>query len=564
MRWLLLIGLVITEAVGLALYENGIPLMLFSPALFWLGCDSTSSIPRRRLIFLACVWWIAPLVSLIVLVISTQWSGAYQSAVFARAGVTQTPLPAFIEQLLESIGHAYYQNFAGGWLEAIQRLSLNPIYVALGVLAGAFCSLLLWLILCREDEAAPPLPRKHVFALLGLGLIVVFLGFVLYLFTHYRDTNFRVFFYSSFGAALCVAACLYDVLRPNGNTRWMQKAAFILLFTVLIGLAMVQALHHFQAYDDQSHDQEQLIARIVEQAHAVKRGMIMVILDTAPYPIYKTWQICGTIDWCVGNALAYVYNDSTIGVIVCALDYFPLGEASDHCTFNKNDFQVSYHFPGAEPIAATYNYAQLAVFENSEESLRVVRDLSLYQPDPPDPSAPPYNPADLITMQGALPARTYSFFVRWPFEQRAPLTKSARLEFDQPPPGTGWAAPENSATWTSATVSTLNFRLAADSAYRLEFRVIGRLIPNSFRSLQVRVNDQLLTLSRQADPIDRAVMTFSSVISQSAVALDPVNTRLEFRVDRVTTPKELGINGDNRALGLLLDWLKIEPLGDAH
>jgi hypothetical protein len=43
------------------------------------------------------------------------------------------------------------------------------------------------------------------------------------------------------------------------------------------------------------------------------------------------------------------------------------------------------------------------------------------------------------------------------------------------------------------------------------------------------------------------------------VARDGGKTTLQFCVNRVVTPKSLGINADTRTLAVPFDWLRIEP-----
>src|SRR5207253_601721 len=96
-----------------------------------------------------------------------------------------------------------------------------------------------------------------------------------------------------------------------------------------------------------------------------------------------------------------------------------------------------------------------------------------------------------------------------------------------------------------------------DQRYKIEFRVAFSILPDSVGTLMLSVNGKPLELTSKRD--DNGGTIFSGVIPQSVVALDASNTALSFRIPAITSPKAVGMNDDARPLGLLFDWLDIQP-----
>ncbi|MCC7452120.1 MAG: hypothetical protein IT324_32245 [Anaerolineae bacterium] len=139
---------------------------------------------------------------------------------------------------------------------------------------------------------------------------------------------------------------------------------------------------------------------------------------------------------------------------------------------------------------------------------------------------------------------------------------SVQMEFDEPVPGEGWAAPESSLQkslcWMTATTATINRWLQAQHSYQVEFRVVSALTPDTLDSLTLTVNDVPITLTRRRDQTGATIL--NATIPREVVSRNTTNTLFTFRINRVMSPQSLGIGADTRLLGVQFDWLRVRQL----
>ncbi len=129
-----------------------------------------------------------------------------------------------------------------------------------------------------------------------------------------------------------------------------------------------------------------------------------------------------------------------------------------------------------------------------------------------------------------------------------------RIEFDEPVLGSGWSVPENSTMWSTSQTATMEVILYPFQNYQVNFRVLEALKPEILDSLKLSVNGVSISLRSEKDA--QGVTIFSGTIPLTAISRWP--TQLTFTVDKLVTPKSLGINGDERPLGVMFDWLQLE------
>jgi hypothetical protein len=206
----------------------------------------------------------------------------------------------------------------------------------------------------------------------------------------------------------------------------------------------------------------------------------------------------------------------------------------------------------------SFPYESLLVFENSSRGVRLLTSIDSYAGNQ---AAGRYRPLAHIDASSGAPPRAHTMFTRWPFRPRDPRTRlssSYRFEFDRQPPGDGWSQPEGSFTWTNAVESTLDLWLEPGSDYDLRFRLLRAITPDVLASVRVTVNDAPVAVAATVDKDGGTI--FAGTIPAAAVGVDVERTQLGFHVDRVVTPKSLGMNDDERTLGLRFDWIRISQV----
>jgi hypothetical protein len=130
---------------------------------------------------------------------------------------------------------------------------------------------------------------------------------------------------------------------------------------------------------------------------------------------------------------------------------------------------------------------------------------------------------------------------------------------DGPISGTGWQNTEvdgagRTIVWTSAVESSLEFSVPTDSDLALTVNVITALVGDSLETLNARVGELIIPMSRVTNA--DGTFTYSGKIRKSA--LNQGRFRLWLYIDSITSPKALGVSGDDRQLGLLIDSVALE------
>ncbi len=311
---------------------------------------------------------------------------------------------------------AYGRNFATGWYEALHALNRHDPYPYLS--AGLTVFLIvpaIWLHTRRDTESTPLVTSRRYLALSALGVGAVLPGFAVYLPTYWRDSSWRVFLYSSIGAALAVSVACFLFARLFGQ--W-QRIAFIGLTSFLIGIATVHALEQHQDYFEYSQRQQQILANIISQAPHLEPGTTVLLVDRTPTAAFKAWSMCTVVSSCLEWALRYIYGDPTLRAMYCAPGYRPRKEFSEECRFDPDGVTVPYiHWGSRKEMRPSSPYASLVVFENSVRGLNLLNDISAYRSGP---GADGYDPGRRIDASSPLPPRAYTVFTGRPFKWTQP------------------------------------------------------------------------------------------------------------------------------------------------
>ncbi len=129
----------------------------------------------------------------------------------------------------------------------------------------------------------------------------------------------------------------------------------------------------------------------------------------------------------------------------------------------------------------------------------------------------------------------------------------ANIGFDTPMNGDGWHLPEGGTMWMSNSQSLFMMKMPVQD-YQIAFQVFP-LLPEFLDNLSVTANGQEVVI--EMDELKSDWRVYRGIIPASVIAISPENTQIAFNIDRVVSPQELGIGGDNRQLGLRFDWLRI-------
>ena len=401
--------------ISASAYEAGYALIAASPLLLlWLEKRLS-----RRVVRVALLWYLPPLLALANLAyqMSAQPLSIQNRVLEAGIAAGGRDGTSFLGEIVSGVALAFERHFLLGWQQAASLIGQNRLYAALGGAAAAL--LFIAALLLRPPssrETARPIGWFGRWAglLVAVGIIVVFLGIVVYLPTTRRYVDWRVYYYSSAGAALAVSAAAMFLSRLAG--RRLAYTVFSLLLSALIGLSVVRALHQHAGFRDVGLDEQYLLGSIAAQAPALERPAHFFLLPTGP-----DQMSVGMLDsnaWTAQAALAFVYGryDWVQGLHICG---------PTPCDFTPAGVNV-----GVEGEYIPYSDA--LVFAASSMGGLALLDAI---PDTLAPAAytAAYNPAALIDSTAAAPARVHTLFSQWPAPYVYPLVDRAAFAAEVAP-----------------------------------------------------------------------------------------------------------------------------------
>ena len=411
-RWSTLLAMVLAEGIALATYDGGILLSICGPVLLlWLR-------PRidKRLVTVAGLWWGVSAAFLFHLILTLRNPGSYAAHLLAGSAMGKADVGDILRSWARSMARAYIRIFGTAWSEALRGLDWQDPYLHLSAALTLFVLIpATWLHAIRAEETKEAVDLKGYALLSCLGLIAVAPGFAIYLPTEWRNSSWRVFLYSSIGAALTVGVSCFVLARLFGQ--W-HRLVFIALTSVLIGTATIHALAQHRVYFEYSQRQQQILADIISAAPGLKPETTVLLIDRTPTAASKAWSMCTVVSNCLEWGLRYIYDDHTLRAMYCAPGYRPRNQFSEECHFENHGVTVPYvHSVLRQEMHPFSPYASLVVFEYSARGLNVLKDISGYQVEA---RANGYDPDRRIDARSSIPARAHTLFTRWPFKWTEP------------------------------------------------------------------------------------------------------------------------------------------------
>jgi hypothetical protein len=538
-----LIGMVCAAAVSVLSYEAMYPLVLLTPAgMLWFEKRIS-----RRVIAVGLAWYAVLLLTIVWAVIRTsQLQSTYILTQVEMTGSALT-LNENIRAILASIVRAYERNFISGWLEISGYPILTQTFLSSAAVTGVITLGVAWLHQMVDDRLSINL-RRYVTVLI-VGIAIVGVGFSVFsLSVAHRNETIRVFLFSSVGAAIAITAAVYLISYrlPLGNI------VFACITTLLIVAAAVNAMARLQQLSDYSELQEGLLFRITEQAPALELGTTVVVFD--PDEVFRYNPSVSDYGNIINFGLKYIYAnyaDSLTGLF-CYPDN--QSYANQLCTLEADGVHLTSSTSPSMVTVYPYNQIVAFTYERGEAVLLdEIPDEYLLSKN----SAETYDPHQLIDQDAPLPVHAYSVFNWNEPDTLPPAQLSLNFDFNIDVPGTGWSVPQGSQTWTDQAMSRIYTRLVPQD-FTIQARIVGGITAQVLDSLRLRVNDQSIELTYSWD--QEGARVYQGIIPAEIISLNSEETVLTFEVDEVVSPASLGMNDDPRTLGILFDWLRIEPL----
>lgn len=351
--WMCLIASIFT-------YEVSYPLAAFTPMiLLWHRRRVDRSVVRAALI-----WWCAPLITFLYSAFTFVYGNTYQSWVLARSGLNRAEV---LPEILQSVTFAYQRHFWDGWLIALRLITLPMVgiaAVATLVAAGLFR-------LRSSPVQTNHAGKRPYVVLLFAGLIIIFLGYIVYMITPYRQLTWRMYYFSGIGGALSIGCFVYLLAS---QTRW-RRGVFAGVMCVLIFLASVRALDQHQYYVQLSQQQQALLSGVIRSVPRLREPATLVVVDETNQ--YRDNWTLGT-RFLLESAIQYIYDDYSVQAILCSYDpathsFVALPELREQCVFSESG--VELYQDGA--TAESHRYADVVLVQYTEHGVTLLEHVPM-------------------------------------------------------------------------------------------------------------------------------------------------------------------------------------------
>lgn len=546
-KLLTLIGIWLFQFVCLAAYEAPYPVLLLTPLLLvWLQKGL-----NRRVLRIAALWYIVPLITLGWLAVTIlQGGSAYQAGLLSAETLHGEQL---VLSYLSNFVRMYTHDFIDSWKMTLESIQPNALFIALGLFV-MFLTAFIGLYLSRN---AVPKPNERYIRLNALlvvvGLAVIGLCYLPYMPLPHRYFTQYIFVFSSFGAALTIVAFLFLL----GQFVRYKRLLIVLPISFITGLGAVKALQQHRQEVISSLNEQKLLASIVEDVPSASDGALILLLDDDTllrgdfdmfaFPAESTDFV---------DAAIYLYDHPRFRIAYCDSSGVAWGGKNESCDLTSD--RVILRADGVEDAGYSYDKTIFLQYDISGKAV-VLDNIDKYVKER---HVQEYNPGALIDKSAAVPRRVYTLLYEWPFNASAgflesPPQNGAFIDFtSSKAPGRGWSEPESGGTWMGASTASLEFRLVPDD-YKVDFRITYVIAPDVLASLRLFVADTQIPLTKTDQ--NGEINHYQGLIPKSLIGKEPDVTVLKFQVDHTVDVRDLGLSQVSRNLAVGFGWLRIEP-----
>lgn len=524
------LGMVASLSATLLIYEAPLPLALASPLLLWV---SPGVAGRRRVV--AAGVWLGTLFILAgrYLFLLTRNPATYQATVLASSGSSSSS--GAVAEALPFLGLAYVRSLWTGWKLATQDFLSAPRMDALtalviGGLAAGFVSYLAGKSGVEDRER-----QASFYVVIALvGLLVIGLGFAMYLPTNVRESTWRTLILSSLGGSLFLAAGLRLL------TGWSRRRRFV--YPLLVGMFVVVAFSHLLAqhrgFARTSANQQEIVEGIVAAAPRLhpRTRLLLIFDDTDRVVSYDAFAFSRYLRAALGTR----YELPDLNVHVC---YPSTERRGEQCELGPERVNVQHQDVG--PVTgrlaweAPYD-AVVALHRDRDGEISMLEEI-------PDwyafERAEGYDPLALVDSGGGFRSATG----RW------------RVDFDEDQfIGAGWDIER-----VNPGGITYRFMSAPDGAihlplgpgdHQLRVRIANQITPELVDSLGLSVGGRRL----QLEPVRPG--EFEAEIPAGLIRADGDTTIVFHQAPRILEEVQ-ATRGP--LIGLAFDWVEVAPSGGA-
>lgn len=300
-----------------------------------------------------------------------------------------------VSTISQTIYNAVKINLIHGWRIKTTLLYLqnNPEFLYISLLPA---SLLFFFFIFAYKPYPTTWTQKRYVEFAFIGLMIIIVGFSPYAITRFGFDEWRVYFFSSFGAAIFIVSILFALAKMMGkkfSSILISLFSFIFLFSCMHSLL----LQH-QLFVNASRIQERMIVDITRQVPQFKEPVYLIILDMPARndylaDMYFRYQF-------MGYALSYAYQDYKN---IAGIDYCQISD-DGRMISTIRDYRIRKPICNEGELQVPFE--TILVFQYTDESRFQLLDDMPIQIENIYPGAKSYNPSELIDLDAVTPRRT--------------------------------------------------------------------------------------------------------------------------------------------------------------
>jgi hypothetical protein len=382
------VGIWVMLLISLGIVEIAYPLVLLTPGLLALeGQYHTASRPihlSRRLIWIAVVWYIAPICLLLrALYLALQGADilGYQTVSLAANNS--------ISALFGGLLNAYRWQLWDAWPYTLTligpvRFASPHTWMTLG------CAAMAGAVIWWQTRAMRALSLRSALWLLAVGIAALALGFVAFLPSAFRESIERTTLFSSIGAVVMITLLVLALTRAFRPIRYGVALVLLilaldffvlssftsrlipLLMTViavglfvpkrwrytlviagLVGISTAHALNRHEKHIARGLRQERVLQSLTQIVPAAAPDTVFLLFDDPDSnELYNAFWWRNDV---VNNAIRYLYADLGLEAYVCIQDKSLLNTWMGECELQPDHFSITYPSNYLDTVDLTYD-----------------------------------------------------------------------------------------------------------------------------------------------------------------------------------------------------------------
>ncbi len=322
-----LAGVLLALALSVGAYEAQYALILVIPLLWWVRIRR----PRWREVNLTVIWYLAPALKLIYLVLLVLTGrGFYRSNyVYAGTEFSDNLIPDTIDNLLA----VYRRTFVLGWSDALADLGRTN-WLPLTFAMVALSAVVAWYLWKREPSQSYVYvnERKTLLAFLTGTLLIGPAVGVLIWFNYYSQDLWRLYLHVPGPAAIAFFSLIALLASRIPRERFRDPAIMILCFLFIVpGVSRLILQHeHFVL---SANNKRRVLQQIVEIAPELKSETRVLVLSDMPRDVRLSKHIEELKSNMIGSALYVVYGGGVSGLgsmCLSAENCYLISDWADH------------------------------------------------------------------------------------------------------------------------------------------------------------------------------------------------------------------------------------------